>query len=302
MSTVARSTGGPPGIPSLLRRLVDDAALFPPGSASMDVAVAEHRHHRSAPYADLVGPLLVPSGRVDELRSLLGSGPALEVGLIGDGTGLSGLRAAVEVVLADPRLRLRQVEHPADTASAPAVLEVARVLAEIPDTERYVEIPRGTAWLDAVRALAGQPWNQPVGAKLRTGGLRADAFPTDDELAAFLTTCLDAGLPFKLTAGLHHAVRHTAAETGFEHHGYLNVLAVVGDTRRPDVPDVVAERRGGPLAERVRTLLGGADTSRRCFRSYGSCSVAEPLTDLADLGLLDRQLLEHLPAPREGHA
>ena len=35
---------------------------------------------------------------------------------------------------------------------------------------------------------------------------------------------LDRETPFKCTAGLHNAVRHRAADTGFEHHGFLNVL------------------------------------------------------------------------------
>ena len=62
-------------------------------------------------------------------------------------------------------------------------------------------------------------------AKFRTGGPTAEAVPDDAELAAFIAPCLDRGSPFKLTAGLHHAVRYTETETGFEHHGFLNVLA-----------------------------------------------------------------------------
>src|SRR5947207_3385670 len=58
----------------------------------------------------------------------------------------------------------------------------------------------------------------------RTGGLAAELFPTPIELAAVICACRDRGLPFKLTAGLHHAIRHTDPETGFVHHGFLNVL------------------------------------------------------------------------------
>ena len=44
--------------------LVDDAAVFPPGNAPLDVAVSGHRALRAGPDADLVGPLLVPAASV----------------------------------------------------------------------------------------------------------------------------------------------------------------------------------------------------------------------------------------------
>ena len=49
-------------------------------------------------------------------------------------------------------------------------------------------------------------------------------------------------MPFKCTAGLHHAVRHRAADTGFEHHGFLNVLlAVAAALTGEDAGEVAAE-------------------------------------------------------------
>ena len=45
----------PPESPAFLDALVDDAAIFPPGNVPLDQAVKEHREHREAPYAALVG-------------------------------------------------------------------------------------------------------------------------------------------------------------------------------------------------------------------------------------------------------
>ena len=45
-------------VPALFRRLVDDAAMFPPGDLPLADAVAAHRAHRTSPYADLVGPFV----------------------------------------------------------------------------------------------------------------------------------------------------------------------------------------------------------------------------------------------------
>ncbi|MEV0842871.1 hypothetical protein AB0I55_25435 [Actinocatenispora sera] len=318
-------------IPALFRALVDDAALFPPGNAPMPVAVAEHRHHRTAPYTDLVGPLLLPTARWSELVDCLDApsgGPAgmdapsggppgpdrprgtrpprLDIGLIGP---IDAIEAVVPDVRVEPRVVLRQLECPVG-AEPGEVEDVATRLAAAVDqaVRRYVELPRGPHLLAAVDALAAA--GPGTGAKLRTGGLTAEAFPTEAELAGFLDRCRARGLGFKLTAGLHHAVRHTAAATGFEHHGYLNVLAAVCLGALPDPPfagteQALACRQAGPLAEVARAMLprdGESSRSRTWFTSYGSCSVAEPLTDLVELGLLDRALLSHLPTPRKAHA
>jgi hypothetical protein len=183
-----------------------------------------------------------------------------------------------------------QLEAPlAGTATGTA----RRIRGELGDDfDLFIEIPRAPGWLDEVAALD----DLPVGAwsKLRTGGLRADAFPTEAELAAFIETCLRLDHPFKLTAGLHRAIRHTDPRTGFEHHGYLNVLAAVAAPER--VEETLAIQEPSSLVTIVR-----GSRSRTPFRSYGSCSIAEPLADLAALGLLDAGLTDHLPAAREHH-
>src|SRR4029453_7664497 len=85
------------------------------------------------------------------------------------------------------------------------------------------------------------------------GGLAPELFPTPDELAAVICACRDRGLPFKLTAGLHNALRHTDPETGFTHHGFLNVLvaALSADdgAEVPEVTEVLAGTDPAPLIE-----------------------------------------------------
>src|SRR3954468_9630505 len=93
-------------VPQLLRGLVDDAAVFPPGSSPLPEAVAAHRVHRAAWYAPMVGPLLVPASALRLLPPLLTDDDTLDVGLIGD-TGLAALADAVASV--DPRAPIRQI-------------------------------------------------------------------------------------------------------------------------------------------------------------------------------------------------
>jgi hypothetical protein len=102
-----------------------------------------------------------------------------------------------------------------------------------------------------------------------------------------ICACRDRDVPFKLTAGLHHAIRHTDPETGFIHHGFLNVMVATHQAvHGAEVADVGATLAGTdpvPLLEATRRLL---DERRILWHGYGSCSVAEPVGDLARLGLL----------------
>lgn len=58
-------------------------------------------------------------------------------------------------------------------------------------------------------------------AKFRTGWMSAEQYPDDAGLASAIRAVVDAGVPFKATAGLHHAVRSIDPETGLEQHGVL---------------------------------------------------------------------------------
>ncbi len=266
----------------LLTGLVDDASTFPPGNLPVPAAVAAHREHRRAPYAGLVGRFVVASSRLDELIAALPTeaGEPLELTLVVD-TGTDSVAAAAARAGEDPRLALKAVEVrlPDDDLADGA----RRVVDALPDLQAYVELPLAPGWLEALRVLAGSPY----GAKLRCGGETPEAFPTDGGLAAFLTMCVAHEVPFKLTAGLHHAVRHGAG--GFEHHGFLNALlathAAIEGADAAAVERVLAEPRADALVQRVGSVTEPA-VVRSFFVSFGSCSIADPVADLRALGLL----------------
>lgn len=278
---------------TLYRALFDDAALFPPGNAPMGEALPAHRGHRASSRAPYVGPFLVSDARVAELRAVLsreeGDHPPLGVVVTVPG-GADGIAPAVEAVLADPALDLRGVEVAAPPGGAAQV--AAALDAHLPEgrgVDGYVEVsrkdgPEGVRADLAALAAAGRS------AKFRTGGVTAQAHPSEGELAACLYAAVDLGVPFKCTAGLHHAVRHTTAE-GFEQHGFLNVLLATDTLVRggsaADAARVLAERDGGVLAARAAGLTAReAAAVRAGFRSFGTCSIIEPLEDLVVLGAL----------------
>lgn len=280
-------------LPLLFHRLVDDAALFPPGNAPMPEAVPAHERHRRAWYAPLVGPFLCPAVRLAEL----GQHVTGRFGVIVVASGPGDVDPAVQSVLASPELELRGIEVPLrgetlDSSARRAIVAVEAALLNVDDPDQlpvYVEIPRAPGWRDALDQVAVAGYR----AKLRTGGETADAFPSEDEVAAFILACREFDVRFKFTAGLHHAVRHTTS-AGLEQHGFLNALVAVAEAidgaDASALAATLAERDAMMLADRVRELpVGRAATVRTWFGSYGSCSIDEPLQDLLDLGLVTKE-------------
>jgi hypothetical protein len=278
------STADPDGafvLGVLLSELVDDAALFPPGDAPMAEAVPAHLRHDAGPYYGFLGRFLCPVSKLGELHLALPDDASLPLGLIGD-TGLDGLREAFAALDGDERYMLEAAElrHPGDRLG-----ELTELLPY--GVEAYVEVaPSDMRTL--LPTLAGL---ELVHAKLRTGGLVAEAFPGPTEVAEFLVGCADLELAVKCTAGLHHAVRHADSATGFTHHGFLNVLlaaSAASDGR--DVPEVRAALEltdATAVAARIRALtVEDAARTRDFFHGFGSCSFTEPIDDLISLGLV----------------
>ncbi|WP_189170755.1 hypothetical protein [Pilimelia anulata] len=277
-----------PAVPALFAGLVDDAAVFPPGSAPLPDAVAAHRRHRAAWYADLVGPLLLPASALPAAAELLGPDETVAIGLIGD-TGVAGLPAALAG--ADPRFAVHQAEVAVAKRGEDPQPGLAALIAHYrarPQLRGYAEIPLATGLLSALDAVAAaRAGGVSVAPKFRTGGLAAELFPTPVELAAVICACRDRELPFKLTAGLHHAVRHTDPGTGFTHHGFLNVLVgAVGAARGAEVDEIAELLAATDPAPLVAAVADRTAAARPLWVGYGSCSVTEPLDDLIGLGLI----------------
>jgi hypothetical protein len=88
-------------------------------------------------------------------------------------------------------------------------------------------------------------------------------------------------------------VRHTDQGTGFEHHGFLNVLlatrALFDGASGADAEKLFEQRDSAVVGEQVRALGDDAVRStRQWFTSLGSCSVLEPVEDLVALGLIGK--------------
>ena len=271
------------------RGLVDDAAIFPPGDAPLGDAAAAHVGRRSQPYGDLVGTFVV---RDTDIPALKATPIALSVVLTGGAGQVAGpadLCRKLHVALESMEIALRDLDDLAGNARrVAAAVDAARADGVLDDhVPIYVELPHvgsTASWMAAADVVA----ENELRLKFRTGGLEAPAFPAAHALARWIDAALDRETPFKCTAGLHRAVRHTGGD-GFEHHGFLNVLVATrrlfDGTALGDVVEILELRDGAALADQARELdLAGA---RRWFTSFGSCDVEEPLADLLALGLLE---------------
>jgi hypothetical protein len=293
------STAAAPLVPPMFTGLVDDAAIFPPGNAPMPEAVAAHASHRTSWYADLVGPFVCSDTRLPELqqaREQAGDASVLRVSLTVTG-GAGAIEPALTWLGRDPSLELAAVEialRDEDDLAHNAARVVTVLADQLPDSaEAYLELPRlrssdvPAGWAAALDEVAASGHR----VKYRTGGADAAAFPSAAELAVVLDACIEREVAFKCTAGLHHAVAHVDTDTGFAHHGFLNVLlatrAALDSVPVPEVAELLDTDDATRTAARVRDV--GADgivSARRWFRSFGSCSIAEPRDDLVALDLM----------------
>ena len=270
--------------------LVDDAAVFPPGNAPLDEALAAYDARRGEWYADLAGTFVVKDTDLPQLRgfdaplSVVVTGGAGQVAGPLSAAQRLGLRVAgVEVPVrdpGDPAGNARRIVAALDQARSEGVLDDAVLV--------HVELPQGAptpGWYAAADEVAAAG----LRLKFRTGGVEAHLFPTATELASWIDAALDRETPFKCTAGLHDAVRHRDDRTGFEHHGFLNVLVASGaafdGAARDEVVALLDEHDEASVIGRASDT--DLHRARRWFTSFGSCSVTEVADSLANTGLLE---------------
>ncbi|MGH9244228.1 MAG: hypothetical protein ACRD29_07910 [Acidimicrobiales bacterium] len=274
---------------SLLDRLIDYAGLFPPASLGMGEALDEYRDAAAGRFAWMLGPFLCPARRLGELLVTLAGKDHTPLPLGAIMASVDDLPLVASWVEGASTVRLEQVELPMPDDMSPIFEHLAHLE---PPPQVYLEVRTDQA------STVPRPDAIEVCGKVRCGGATADAFPTPEMLAGFVTAAVSHRLSFKATAGLHHSFRHFDETIGAWQHGFVNLIAAVqASVGGADLEDVVAvleitdgERfrfgSGGGLA-----WVGGYDdvdpaAVRAVLRSYGSCSFSEPTHDLVSAGLL----------------
>ncbi|WP_063819393.1 hypothetical protein [Herbidospora cretacea] len=241
----------------LFAALVDDAGLFPPTSLPMADALARHEADRAAGSRVLTHRFLCLASRLHEITS-----PRPE---------------RIGVIVDDPHADLGDAD----------LIEV-RLGKPVPHTDARLFVEVTADELDGMDAVTHPGHTGRAGFKIRCGGLTREAFPSPEEVARFITFCARNAIPFKATAGLHHAVRHYDTTLGVWRHGFLNLLLATHAALHDGDPlPILASSEADRLARlAVAVPEEEALRTRESLVSYGSCSTAQPIADLRELGLI----------------
>jgi hypothetical protein len=293
-----------PAARAAFERLIDYAGLYPPASLPLETVVHNFATYRSGAHGWMLGRLIVPVEKLAELEALATDARAtgdrrwpVSV-LVGDAKASVANRDAIQRVAAaqESVLKIQSVEAVATTP-----VEVDVVAEAYPTTiDRFVEIPSDPDPAELIGAIGGHA----CAAKIRSGGVTGEAFPSPARLARFLARAAAARVPMKATAGLHHAIRgdrrltYAADSASTTMHGFVNVVLAATLLTAGRIDEGLAEAlldddrpevfkfggRAGSWLNAVVTYTEIAHARRMLLRSIGSCSFDEPVSELAALG------------------
>jgi hypothetical protein len=288
---------------ALLRSSFDYAGLFPPAACAMEAAGEAYRVGRRGAQQWMLGSFVVTLARAGELiaeRDRTTDAAAWPISVL---VGTAGDEQAAELLETRPRWTGRLVLGSLEVAPLPPE-QIPGAARRLPsDVQVFFESPVDERLDERLEAIAAAG----ACAKVRMGGVTPDAFPPVSDVARFLVACRRHGLPFKATAGLHHPLRGLRPVT-YEPdsplatmHGFLNLAVgaalLAADAIDADrLPELLAEEsveafRFAPKSLAWRDHEVSIEQVERCRRSFfcsiGSCSFAEPVADLEQLGLLE---------------
>lgn len=288
----------------LLANVIDYAGLFPPAGLDMASAVRNYNAYFWGEESWALGRFIIPVIRLEEFSRAYKEVPKT----IPDRPWcLSVLGTSDPDADRSAILQFNQSHRPTviiDTVEikSSTIGEIKKAKEFIPaEIETYFEIPIDRdpqELVDAIAAIHSR-------AKARTGGITPEAFPPSSNLLRFIHTCTRAGVPFKVTAGLHHPIRSMQkltyeknAPTGIMF-GFLNVFLTAAFVQAgmeiTEAIHILEEQSSeaftfgdDSVAWRTSrlTIEQLSAVRARCAVSFGSCSFREPLDDLRAMNLL----------------
>ena len=250
----------------LLDSLIDYAGLFPPASLPLDQAIRKYDEYRNSEYSWALGRFVVAAS---QMRDVPADFP------------LSVLASSADAI---PDSYVVEVK-------AKNAEEIDLIKQQAARQVIYIEV----ADVDLIEIIGHYGFR----AKIRTGGVTAEAFPSVDQVATFIRTARQKNVPFKATAGLHHPIRcakpftYESNSPAGTMHGFINVFlaaALPGSATqilREENSRAFGFDDGGVWYRDLRVTNEELERVRKKYAiSFCSCSFEEPINDLEVLGWL----------------
>jgi hypothetical protein len=289
---------------ALLERAIDYAGLFPPANLELDPALRNLAAYLYSPDRWMLGAFILPVEKFAPARSqLMQFSPEnpLPISALGAKTTVAAdfseaigkAAAAIQEFASENSgsVSIQQFEMPLPSGSTSDSLGRARDSLGKFGSKIFWEAPAAEA-AAAIEGLAGSG----AGFKLRTGGVTADAFPSDAQIARALVVAAKHRVPIKFTAGLHHPVKRFHQSVGTKMHGFLNVLgagvlAAEHNWSEEQTEAMLADENPESFVfdddffrwHNWQIATGKIKARRQLVTSLGSCSFDEPRDDLRAL-------------------
>lgn len=288
--------------------IIDYAGLFPPARLDMSGAVHAYAEYSSGPDADLLGRFVVPAARLEEFSAVAGASMPRDAkpwklsviagdDLVNTRTVIEQFNAAHDVRSTDSRAVIDTVELPVSSHDA--------IRSAVGTFDDHMSVFLEVSALTDPRYLIAAIGETFASAKLRTGGIVESAIPDMEHVLRFIEACVEEGVPFKATAGLHHAVRGRYPLT-YEQDapdammfGYLNLFlaaalcaagssqsAVLGALQETDASNFKCDDAGVWWQDHVVVHEQLPVIRQAVATSFGSCSFTEPVDEARNLHLI----------------
>jgi hypothetical protein len=297
-----------PAVRVLLDGIVDYAGLFPPAALGMPEAVRNYAKYRGGEAGWMLGRFICAVSHFPAFQTAADPLLPRDVGALpwriaAVGSGDHAADAAAIAGMNDcHRWSLDECSAVVDTVETrvASLDDIARAHDAFPaDLAVYLEVPHDADPLPFVEAIARTGRR----AKLRTGGITAGAFPTAERVLAFIDACARQQVPFKATAGLHHALcgaytlTYEADAARAPMFGFLNVFLAAALRATDAAPDEVrqllleSDPSSLTFTDEAITWRGRvlhrthlARVREQVAIAFGSCSFTEPVAEARALG------------------
>ena len=327
---------------TFMNGLIDYAGLFPPANLPLNEAIEEYISQLKSNNSSMLSRFIIHTSKLNDLEQFLPlftDSETLRLSVLGGGGNSDDdyLNKITENIADITKFREKHREKveidvieckmPSNSPSRKTMVKVTTLLNEngLTHYHEFLKLPEinmnystdadDSIWdeeiIPTVELLSKM---KNAGIKLRCGGVVKEAFPTVEQIAAMIQTCVIAEVPMKFTAGLHHPIRHFAEEYDEYMHGFINTFgAGIFATTFPKpsnlqekyrmfilLSHMIDDQNADNFSFTENSLIWKVGDDRdtkfeiddekikiareKGMISYGSCSFQEPIDDLSQLG------------------